>query len=91
MKENIAPMDMTIAVGYGTAQVMRDGEIIYNENTANIQSYDDYKTLSEFEEMAEQDPDHDWRVILNAPFKDSEYQRRGKEKWVLIKSGMGFA
>ncbi|CAK0753289.1 hypothetical protein CCP3SC15_1930007 [Gammaproteobacteria bacterium] len=85
--ERLAPMDMIIAVGFGIAQVTRGKKIVFHEG------FDDreYHTLSEFEEKAANDPDHDWRVYLNAPLRSREYQRQGVGKWVLIASGEGFA
>ncbi len=85
--EEIASMDMVIAVGFGCAQVTKDGEIIFQEqsNDENI------RILNEFEEMAKAEPDCDWRVLLVGPLRESEYQRHGDKEWVLIDSGMGFA
>jgi hypothetical protein len=85
--ERIAPMDMLIAVGFGSAEVLRGKKVVFSEGPND----EDFHTLAEFEEMAKQDPDHDWRVILDAPLRSREYQRQGDGKWVLIKSGMGFA
>jgi hypothetical protein len=88
--ESIAQMDMLIAVGFGDARITKDGETIYQE-PYNIEDESNFHTLAEFEEMAKADPDHDWRAILIAPLRDREYQRHEEGKWVLIKSGMGFA
>jgi len=85
--EKTAPMDMIIAVGFGVAQVTKDDELIYVEKPDE----ENYHELSEFEKMAKSDPDHDWRVLLEAPLRSREYQRQGDGKWVLINSGMGFA
>lgn len=85
--ESIAPMDMLIAVGFGSAMVTCGHKVIFME------MYDDteFHTLAEFEEMAKKDPNHDWRVSLNAPLRSREYQRQGDNNWVLIASGEGFA
>jgi len=80
-------MDMIIAVGFGSAQVTRGKKLIFSESNND----DDYHRLSEFEEMAKKDPNHDWRVMLDAPLRMREYQRQGDGKWVLIASGEGFA
>lgn len=82
----IAPMDMSIAVGFGDARITKDGITIFDEMHA-----DDFHILAEFEQMAQADPDHDWRCILDAPLRMQEYQRHGDGEWVLIKSGQGFA
>ena len=88
--EGIAPMDTLIAVGFGQAIVTKNDKVIYSEPT-NEKSWKDHKTLGEIEKEAQKDPDNDYRLILNAPLRDREYQRQGKEKWVLIHSGEGFA
>lgn len=85
--ERIASLDMIIAVGFGVARVTRGKKIIFQEQYND----EDFHRLSEFEEMAKRDPDHDWRVLLDAPLRAGEYQRHGDGKWVLIASGEGFA
>lgn len=88
----VAPMDMLIAVGFGYAGVTKDGKEIFNEqeideNTPMV----DFPRLQQFEDMALQDPDHDWRVCLEAPLRGRTYQRHEAGKWVLIESNEGFA
>ena len=83
----IAQLDMLIAVGFGCAMVTKDGEVVFSESCDD----NEYHVLAEFEEMAKADPDHDWRVLLEAPLRSREYQRHGPDKWVLIDSGRGFA
>jgi len=79
-------MDMVIAVGFGIAQITRDGDFVYSDGDEN-----DFPTLARFEEMAVADPDHDWRCLLVAPLRGREYQRHDTGKWVLIASDNGFA
>jgi hypothetical protein len=81
-----APMDMIIAVGFGVAAIIKDEEIIYMEGRID----DCFRTLAEFEEMAKEDPDHDWRALLDGPMRYRLYQRHGEGEWVLIESGPGF-
>ena len=85
--EKLASMDMLIAVGFGYAGVIKDDEQIFFESVDDTR----YHSLQEFEDMALADPDHDWRVILDAPLRSRTYQRHDVGKWVLIESGMGFA
>jgi len=80
---------MVIGVGFGIAQVTKDEELVFQEQPE--QANDELPYLSEFEEMAKKDPDHDWRVLLVAPLREREYQRQGDGEWVLIASGRGFA
>jgi hypothetical protein len=92
--EQIASMDMVIAVGFGIAQVTKDDELIYQEKTYPMDlPFSEWNdpTLDKFEEMALKDPDHDWRVLLEAPLRGRTYQRHDIGKWILIESNMGFA
>lgn len=88
--ERIAPMDMVIAVGFGIAQVTKDGNVIFSEDMAD-DSGQEIPKLAKFEAMAAADPDHDWRCLLFAPLRGREYQRHDADKWVLIASNQGFA
>jgi hypothetical protein len=36
-------------------------------------------------------PECDWQAVLDLPMRSAVYQRQGKNKWVLIKTGRGFA
>lgn len=83
----VAPLDMIIAVGFGTAQITKDNEIIFMEGYND----EDFRKLQEFEDMAKADPDHDWRALLVAPLREREYQRHDDDRWVLVHSGEGFA
>lgn len=85
--QEVAPLDMVIAVGFGCAMVMCDRKVIFSEGYDD----EDFRCLQEFEDMAKADPDHDWRVLLEAPLRSREYQRHGDGEWVLIHSGQGFA
>lgn len=49
------------------------------------------KTLADIEAMAIEDPDHDWRVILDGPLRGRTYQRQGEKFWILVDSNRGFA
>lgn len=80
---------MLIGVGFGTAIVKKDKYIIFRDNGGVDATK--MPALRKFEYMARKDPSHDWRVRLDAPLRMREYQRHGKNKWVLVKSGRGFA
>lgn len=82
----IAPMNTLIAVGFGDAHISKDGEIIFDGERA-----EEFHTLEEFEALANGDPNHDWRLVLDAPLSSREYQRQGEGQWVLIAQGEGFA
>ena len=85
--EQVAPLDMLIAVGFGCAMVTKNKKVIFMEGPND----EEFRTLAEFEEMAKADPNHNWRVTLEAPLRGRVYQRHDVDKWVLIESNMGFA
>ena len=80
-----------IAVGFGDAVLIKDNITVWSEESERCESYDDCMLYDKAEEMAAADPDHDWRIHLIAPLKESYYQRQGTKKWVLYKKGQGFA
>lgn len=86
---NCPPRPQTIALdalvhpGFGGAQVSR-GEDWGRE-------LDEDATVQDAEEIAAGDPDHDWRLTINAPLYDAVYQRQGEGVWVLVERGEGFA
>ena len=89
----IAPMDMVIGVGFGSAYASKDGQTVYDEMDVMHKGgdFDDLATLQQIEDMAVADPDHDWRVSLQGPLRGREYQRHDVGHWVLIDSNEGFA
>jgi hypothetical protein len=91
--EEIAPMDMLIGVGFGSAYASKDGAVVYDEMEVMHKGgdFDDLATLQQIEDRAVADPDHDWRVVLHGPLRGREYQRHGAGQWVLVESNQGFA
>lgn len=81
--------DRHICVGFGSAWYSRDGEILWQEESAH--EFEDCPTVAMVEELAKKDPDHDWRIYFEAPLYEAEYQRHGADTWVLVTSGRGFA
>jgi hypothetical protein len=85
-----APMHMGIAVGFGGAYVLKDGECVY-DGQWDYQSGNEPKTVRQIERMASRDPDHDWRIVKDGPMHGETFQRQGKGKWVCVESNAGFA
>ena len=48
-------------------------------------------TVQDAEDFAAGQPDHDWRLVINAPLYEATYQRQGEGHWVLVEKGPGFA
>lgn len=80
-----------IAVGFGDAGVTRDDETVWSEASSSAETFDDFWTVAMVEEMAQADPDHDWRIYFHAPLYEATYQRQGDGVWVLVSKGDGFA
>jgi hypothetical protein len=78
-----------IGVGFGDASLTKDDQTIFRE-TSEMDLCDLMSTATA-EQLASQDPDHDWRIHLVAPLSEEHYQRHGINNWVLYKHGIGFA
>ena len=85
-----APMNMLIAVGFGSALVFRDNEIFY-DGESDYQKTGKCKSLQDIENEAKNDPDHDWCLEKYGPLHGETFQRQGDEEWVCIESNPGFA
>jgi hypothetical protein len=82
------PMESRIAVGFGLAELTRDGESVWVEQG---QEWEDCMTVADAEELASRDPDHDWRIELYGPLRGSVHQRQGPGCWMLVSVNDGFA
>lgn len=80
-----APMEMLIAVGFGSAYVTKDEDVVYNESAG-----DKLWTVQDAENMALADPDHDWRIVKHGPLHGETFQRHDVGKWVCVESNEGF-
>lgn len=77
------PLDALVHPGFGGADMSRDGDW--------GQALDEGATVQDAEDIAAGDPDHDWRLTINAPLYTAVYQRQGEGQWVLVERGRGFA
>ena len=80
------PPEGVIAVGFGYAALHKDGEPVWSEGDTA-----DDMACADAEDLAAQDPDHDWRVVLHGPLGGRTYQRHGPGEWVLVEMNQGFA
>lgn len=85
---SVFPMDYRIAVGFGYAGLTRDGDHVWQEEG---QEYDECMSGEQAEALALEDPDHDWRIVIDGPLSGRTYQRHGPGQWVLIEKNEGFA
>lgn len=83
------PMDARIAVGFGDASLRRNGEYAWNEQPG--MNYEDCLTVQQAEDMAADDPEADWRIVLYGPLRGRVFQRHGAGQWCLIEENEGFA
>ena len=86
----IAPLEMMIAIGFGSAFVTKDDEQIY-DGEADYQNNNEPKCVRDIEAMARLDPDHDWRITKYGFLHGETFQRHGEDAWVCVESNMGFA
>lgn len=85
-----APMEMIISVGFGVANVTKDGEEIYREIDYCSDNFKEW-TVQDAENEALKDPDHDWRISLIGGLRGRVFQRHGNGEWLLVEENMGFA
>ena len=85
----LCKMDTRIYGGFGGWTITRNGEGIYTPSS--YLAWEKYPKLSKFERMARKDPDADWRAECFLALRDATYQRQGNNRWVLVRSGLGFA
>lgn len=87
--QQIAPMDMVIAVGFGAACITKNGKLIWDEQRGERSGK--YLTVADAERMARKDPDNDWQIQKHGPLHGETYQRHGKNEWVCVEQNEGFA
>ncbi len=87
--ELVAPLDMLVCVGFGSAVVTRDGEEVWAE--LSVDDEQETHDVLHFENLAAADPDHDWRIDIQGPLRGRTYQRHDAARWVLVDSNAGFA
>lgn len=94
------PEDGLIAVGFGFAACLRNGEPVLEEPRLQFddegvpiegQEEEHCPTGADAEALAAADPEHDWQIQLEGPLSGRTYQRQGPNNWVLIEQNMGFA
>lgn len=80
-----------IAVGFGDAKLTKDGETIWSEIMTPDHTWEDCMSVAQAEDLAKQDPDHDWRIVIYGPLRGMTYQRHGDMQWMLVEKNDGFA
>lgn len=94
-----ATMDKVIAVGFGAAQVWRDDEFFADGETGVMfrngikEEFEPWSlTFGDIEVIAaDEEGDHDWRIVLHGPLHGETYQRQGAGVWLCIERNKGFA
>jgi hypothetical protein len=85
----VAPMNMLIAVGFGSADVTKNGEAVYSESVTMSDS--ELWSVQDAENAARLEPDADWRITKFGPLHGETFQRHGENLWVCVESNQGFA
>ncbi len=73
-----------LAVGFGLVSVKCNNKTVWCGDDLKV-------TLQCFENKARKWKKGDWRLKIDGPLYDAEYQRQGRNNWILIKKGLGFA
>jgi len=81
-------MDYTMEPGFLVPdRITRDGKAFFDAN--ELKDWE-IKTMAQIEEEVCAVPG-DWRLHIDMALRSAVYQRQGKNKWVLVKTGNGFA
>jgi hypothetical protein len=83
----LAP-DALIGVGIGYAAPTRDGQAVYEEGGKR---QCDLMTVAQAEELAQREPERDWRVHLVAQLENRHYRRNSSGVWALYERGYGLS
>ena len=84
----LANMKTRVYGGFGGCTILCDGELEFAPPPDL--DWKAYPTLMKFELLARKRPG-DWRLNIDLPLRSAEYQRQDRNRWVLIKTGLGFA
>lgn len=83
-------MKHELATGFGMIMLKRDDEIVW---TAPLEW--EYclkpKKMRWAENQARKHPDSRWLLLFDTPFWDATFERKGKNYWPAIRTGMGIA
>jgi hypothetical protein len=85
--EAVLSLDTILYNGFGGWTVTKNGELFYQSESDEYEG----KTVREIEMEARHWPEEDWRCEIFFPLREATYQRQADNKWVLVKTGNGFA
>lgn len=88
--EEMLDLDTVLYNGFGGYKVTKNSKTFYEADPSVELPWEKYWKLSKIEKIA-QNQRGKWRVILNNPLRGATWERKGKNKWVLIESNQGFA
>lgn len=87
--EQTLSMETVLYNGFGGWAIFKNGEPFFMDESNK--EWEEFETLAFIEEMAQKEPDADWRAHCDTPLHNEVYQRHGENQWHLIEQGQGFA
>lgn len=90
---SVAPDDMLIAVGFGSAGVYQDGALVLDgeDPPEGYRDEDGCLTVRHAEQVATELPLGVWEIRIDAPLWSAVWRRAEPGKWVCVEAGQGFA
>ena len=82
----LLPLETVLYQEFGGWTITRNGKIYYC-----AEQDEKAKTLADIEKIAAKDSNNDWRADVLLPLREASYQRQDDKKWVLVRTGLGFA
>lgn len=86
--QDLLALDTVLYYGFGGYEVRKNGKLFFMGDPNG--KWEDYPTLNKFEKVARK-VRAKWEVELNNPLRGARWQRKGKDKWVLTETNLGFA
>lgn len=99
-KPDVLKLTTRLAVGFGIVIVTKDENVFWRGDSMHVSvgmiermaySFDMGDHHQKKGCTAPREQKYDWRIKFDAPLAMNVYQRQGREKWVCVETGPGFA
>lgn len=88
--EDLLSLDTILYNGFGGYSVYKNNKVFYEGDPSDGVDFESYWKLRKIEKVAQKTKGA-WKVVLYTPLRGATWRRRGKNKWVLTETNLGFA
>jgi len=86
--DDLLKLNTVIYNGFGGYSVRKNGKFFWAGDSNG--EWKSFPTLKKFENLARKTKAK-WEIVLDNPLRGATWQRKGKNRWVLTKTNLGFA